>query len=560
MAEPAEATEATDAPEPAAIAPALWLDGDYRPVAREDAEFGGELEANEDDAWTLHVLDLDNGRRRASLTLDGPDPATASHAGRFQTYHDNGQPRTVGEYDDQRHFTGVLKGFNDEGVQLSRIEVRGNDRHGKDIRYHDDGKTVRSETDFVDGKQHGTHRAYFPGGEGALRTQAHFREGKRHGVLRHYYPNGQLRSELTYEDGTVEGASRRWAQDGTLTRDETLRNGKPIGESRHFHNDGTPRRVVIYDDEGARQKDTRFYPDGQVQRVWSQETFEGKPVQAERRFARDGQILSETLRSEDRRHRWVKGWGADGTLRQDIYYLDGSPDGLARRMTGRNGYSLTEYADGKRHGKFESHRDGKLFERGEYHEGQRTGRWERYEDDTVRVSEYNREGRSHGEVSLTVAGELRRFETYRHGVRHGRYEMRNSDGVVRERGNYVDGERDGPWIVALQDLRLESEAMVSMAQGEYRLGKRVGTWEARLGPGYLIERVTFNDEGERHGPMYRFAEDGRLLMHATFVNGMANGRYIQNEPDGTPRTDGIVKDDRLVEDYLEDDVSAGASG
>lgn len=556
---PSSATNGSDAAQ-SAEAPPLWLDSDSRPVAREAAESRGEMQSNDDGSWTLHVFDLESGRRKASLTLDGPDPAAAAHVGPFRTYHENGQPRTVGEHDAQGRFTGVIEGFNEEGTQLSRIEVRAGDRHGKDIRYHEDGKTVRSETDFVQGKQHGTHLAYFPSGEGKVRTQAHFRDGERHGALRHYYPNGQLRSEMTYENGKVEGPSRRWTVDGTLTREEVLSRGKPVGESRSYRNDGTPQRVTVYDDEGERQKDTRFFPDGKIQRIWAREAIDGKAVRVERRFANSGQILNETIRSEDDRQRWVKSWGPEGDLRQDIHYVDGSPDGLARRFTGRDGYSLTEYANGKRHGKFESYRDGKLVERGEYHESQRTGRWELHRDDTVRISEYNQEGRAHGEVSLTVGGDLRRFETYRHGVRHGRYEMRDEEGRLREHGNYVDGERDGPWVIAQHDLRATPSGPVRSAEGEYRLGQRVGTWEARLSPGYLIERVSFNDEGERHGPMYRFDDNGRLLMHATFVNGKANGRYIQNEPDGTPRTDGVVKDDRLVEDYLEDRDGPAASG
>ncbi|MEI7729242.1 MAG: hypothetical protein WCO56_06705 [Verrucomicrobiota bacterium] len=97
---------------------------------------------------------------------------------------------------------------------------------------------------------------------GSLRIEIQRRNGRAHGMNREYYPNGQLASEIPYEDGFQNGTAKFWAMDGrflgeytlncgsglakkwydngVLCAEVTLAKGLPHGRQKTWYEDGKP--------------------------------------------------------------------------------------------------------------------------------------------------------------------------------------------------------------------------------------------------------------------------------------------------------------------------------
>lgn len=78
---------------------------------------------------------------------------------------------------------------------------------------------VVSSTHFVDGRQDGTARIWFP--DGTLRNEWTLVNGHAVGTSRSWHANGALAEEEVYDDTGRMVAHRRWAEDGAVLKDVT---------------------------------------------------------------------------------------------------------------------------------------------------------------------------------------------------------------------------------------------------------------------------------------------------------------------------------------------------
>ena len=207
----------------------------------------------------------------------------------------------------------------------------------------------------------------------------------------------------------------------------------------------------------------------------------------------------------------------------DKVYVDGEPYGAARAFDvhyHKRSVRIEYYESGKLHGEFKEWTDGGdhvLLVEGAYVHGAKHGTWQYYRSD----------------------GGREREETYEHGVRNGVYtywneagaviattEMSDGNGdwvayddkgVLRERGTYAGGNKQGAWI---EPGKYESY----QDTGTYEDGVRVGAWKTTH-----VEDGKFGIEGA-----YAAGErDGAWVYRGWSGHTVAEGSFVAGQPDGT---------------------------
>lgn len=79
-----------------------------------------------------------------------------------------------------------------------------------------------------------------------------------HGVVKHYYPNGNLKSELLYDEGTRHGVAKMYYDDGPLRISENYNQGKLDGEKTRYTKEGNPM-MISYFKNGVPTKTSKLF-------------------------------------------------------------------------------------------------------------------------------------------------------------------------------------------------------------------------------------------------------------------------------------------------------------
>ena len=99
------------------------------------------------------------------------------------------------------------------------------------------------------------------------------------------------------------------------------------------------------------------------------------------------------------------------------------------------------------------------------------------------------------------------------------------DDAGREtRGHFTLGLESGEWVE-----RYDSD---STGQGEYRAGRREGTWTYVHTDGYREEEGAYR-EGRRHGTWSSWFSGGQKRSEVHWVDGLKSGEVTYWDPDGT---------------------------
>ena len=120
--------------------------------------------------------------------------------------------------------------------------------------------------------------------------------------------------------------------------------------------------------------------------------------------------------------------------------------------------------------------------------------------------------------------------------REGLYYQRFTDvpftGEIGEgliRGNYKNGKREGTWVVYHENGQLKYK-------GEYKNGKEEGPWFSYDDTGQLRENGEYKD-GEREGTWVFFNRDGTKRMFGQIIGG-----FVLDEGSGVYRNGEKVSD------------------
>ncbi len=543
----------------------IWLNQDWDPVQSEaEATFyiKGPL-IEQDGLWPVTAYYVGTETPRFIGTNNHPNVALAKSVGDYQYFYKNGQLEAKGKRNSKGQYEGPMYVYYQTGEKSAiyrhlagrhhgkhevffkngkpkRVFYMENDKHhGEDIHYYEKGGIRRSLV-FVNGKMHGIERYY--GEDGTLRHEQDYVDDKEHGMAVSFFGNGIKSYERPFHNGLLHGVVRYWKEDGQLSEETHYVDGKKDGESRSYDNEGRLRYLNHYKQDKQTGEQLTYYHNSEQLyqreifddqgRLTFQESFdkEGEKYREEvYRYHVDGQAIidDKTFRSgklvkldqQDDAQKWrlITTFDQDtGELIQREETLDGELHNQQLFTIGREVVESTEYQHGKRHGEYSKKRkDGTVIKLGEYANDLPIGSWKAREQSTILTYHYNHEGKLEGEFKQVAIenGELIELAHYRNGELHGHYEYHISDKLIKEKGEYINGQRHGAWHKVIEMLPYE------LWIGEYQLDVVVGHWRTVSNFGYTLSRGQNDAKGNKQGTHYYFSESGLLTKIERYQHG-----------------------------------------
>jgi len=111
-------------------------------------------------------------------------------------------PVIVKEYKDNSDLAEVSF-FTPSGALESKGLMRAKAREGKWLYYHEDGKSIMSEENYVNGKLEGDYKTFYLSGE--LTEEASYKNGLLHGNYKKYSIKGFPYQDFNYSKGKLNG-------------------------------------------------------------------------------------------------------------------------------------------------------------------------------------------------------------------------------------------------------------------------------------------------------------------------------------------------------------------
>ncbi|MBN3035187.1 MAG: toxin-antitoxin system YwqK family antitoxin [Bacteroidales bacterium] len=448
-------------------------------------------------------------------------------------YHENGKISSEG-YMRQGKPDGYWKTYYEHGA----IKSEGN-RNNYLLDsiwtfYNDSGRAYLQVT-YLKGKKDGLRRTIL---EDEIIEES-FTDDVKQGMAYHYFPDGKLKRELMYVDGLEEGIGKEYSRDGRVIRLISYRKGF-ITDIEHINS---------IDRLGFKQgRWVEFYENGQVR-------MEGEYKDSMRHgyfkeYDEEGNLVSTSKYIDD-----VLQENVEELARLDIkteYYPSGSVKIVAsykndiaegvRREYGADGQIVRGYlfSEGKMVGEGitddEGIRDGpwkeyyfdaSLKSEGTYDKGKRTGEWRFYHRNgqLEQTGSYNSDGKADGLWQwFYPSGDILREETYFNGQEDGLSTEYDENGMVVTQGEYIEGNREGGWIIVYGDFREE---------GEYLNGLRNGSWKSFDRNGTLLFEGKFIDDIP-NGRHTWYWPNGTKKQEGEYIMGLKDGDWVKYYSDGTP--------------------------
>jgi len=142
----------------------------------------------------VHILLL------ASCSPGKPEQKTTSkdpNARVIKELYPNGRLKSSTEAVGQLR-QGESKEYRKDGTLENLITYENNRKHGPAKSYYPDGKTVKTEMNYIKGYKQGETRWYFQ--DGNIYRITPYLSGKINGTRKVYYENGKLQAEISYLD------------------------------------------------------------------------------------------------------------------------------------------------------------------------------------------------------------------------------------------------------------------------------------------------------------------------------------------------------------------------
>ncbi|GAB2770242.1 MULTISPECIES: tetratricopeptide repeat protein [Hymenobacter] len=561
----------------------LWRE--YHPNGRVAKEMNYDTEGRYEGRYVEY---FDNG----ALSVEGTYKA-GQIVGQAKLYHYCGEVREVRPYQNN-DVTGEVISYYPNGKLYRKAIYRADKREGASADFYPDGTPEVTATYAAD-KRQGPFQVFYP--DKTLERKGGYDQDELHGDYQDFHPNGKLASTGRYEHGKQVG---RWQV--------FYASGKP-SEERNYDAATGELHGVFKDYDGQGQLITELlYDQGRVTKVTSVDA-NGKAL-AQTAVAKKGKTEVKGLHlngatrftgtyvdgRQNGEWRWFR---RDGSLSLVRRYQAGQQQGAEEiyASTGRV-QQRTHYQDGQLQGLYEHFYDhGQLQRTGFYQAGQQQGTWRQYYPTGQLSEEYNLlDNDLHGWTrSYTPGGHiteerwmqydrplvvtsfdstgrvLDRFDVqpttksltlhYANGKprsesgwlcyayqgpdkwlypngkpeltveldrgnRQGPYRTYHPlTGNLAEEGAYRQGKREGEWkgYYASGALRFK---------GSYRTGEQEGEWQYYTEKGGTEILLNYAN-GELDGPCRTYNLQGELLLEKVYANGELLG-FRGPGPDGKP--------------------------
>lgn len=445
-------------------------------------------------------------------------------------------------------------------------------------KIYDINGNIESEYTLKDTRINGLAKAYYSNGQ--VKVVSTYINGTKHGGSKEYDEEGNLTAEYNYLGGEPSGAYKIY-ENGKLKMTGGLLNGDKNGLFKVYDEEERIDKeynmklgfldgayAEYYYEEGKLLvKVTGFYANDQKTGLWQTIKIKEKGTE----------LIEFKTYVNDKKNGAFKEVSKDsiifGAYKNGI--LDGSYKvyrsltalllgGLHGDTTNCALVATGSYNEGQKNGywKYYSWSKG-LIKEGRYYNDLESGEWkyyfENYVDEKGKQLSYSgklflienyADGKKSGkemryaylkrkEVPCDTTGNRnvnpldtchkmvyqKVFQTsyYKNGDLYGPIEYKDSAGVLRYKGNFVNGEKDGFWIESYTgDALTNFDNFYSYKKGNYSLGKRIGQWTLQWN-GYTEEnkvQTTYNyKNGLLDGKIISLHDNGKSASIALLENG-----------------------------------------
>ena len=494
--------------------------------------------------WSVQLFYLETDKPVFKGRVNSPNLAESYIVGDFEFFYPDGQLSRKGSSDAQGRYQGTHLHYWEDGKLSGEYHYLNGQLHGEQKSYYTNGQ-LRDHQHYVNGVESGLAQSYFDNGQ--LQTRVTYGANGMEGLYESFHNNGQPEQTVNMVAGKREGERLYWTKEGWLFTKEFYLNGKIHGEVlvyqaadvlqeiKHYQHDklvGIQQRFdpqgrlaaqQLYDKDGREIQNISYDDEGKVTSQTDTQYLAKGQLTTEKRFDATGaltyQYQRDTVKDWSLRQRFT----ATGELIEREEQLKGLYDGLYIG-DGWNGYvRRINYSKGKMHGAYRE--DNALdggFVTGQYHFGVKVGKWVTKNADMTRNEQFNQQGQLNGEqTEIAADGTLMLQAFYQNEKLHGAYLQRGFDKQLQAQGQYVNGQREGKWLVDESSYN-----QVKLWHGQYRAGHEVGRWQAFSANGHLLGLMQYDDKGRLQGKSYSFNEDGSLERSEEYVDNQLHGQLV----------------------------------
>jgi antitoxin component YwqK of YwqJK toxin-antitoxin module len=448
---------------------------------------------------------------------------------------------------------------------------------------YDASGNLESEYTLKDSKVNGTAKSYYSNGK--LKIVSNFVSGIKQGISKEYNEDGKLTGEYTYVNGEASGSYKIY-EDGKLKLIGTLRDGKRNRQFKVYDEDGNlDREYVMKDDELNGNYIEYYYKDNKLILKNSGQYFANlksglwKIVKIKEK---ETDLLSfynylngeyEGAFKEVNNDSIIFGSYQNGILNGKYKIYKSLWSYLSGELTGDTSGAILvtsgNYLNGQKSGSWKYYSLTKvLIKEGSYADDEKTGEWKYYFDKILKneksdeyetyskqlylVENYEK-GKLNGKTIQTSTFEtvqilcdtsiykskspidtcysyiyekFNQVAYYINGKLNGPFEYKDSIGVLRYKGTFINGLKEGLWIESYKNNNSDGEHFYIYDRGNYSTGKKNGIWDEYIKEDFIITKYNYSN-GKLNGRTIeynllhkpkeeKYFEDGKLKTLITY--------------------------------------------
>ena len=420
-------------------------------------------------------------------------------------------------------------------------------------KFYNEQGILTTEFFYREGKKNGPKKVY-DNKEGFIILSENYENDIKQGKTIEFHPpsipsskQGRVKQIIPFSNGLEEGQGFEYLPDSTLITIIQYKAGYTIKEEKLNRTDRNGLKQGMW---------VEFYPNGNVKKesdYWNDKldgylkeyTIKGNLIKSVKYLNGIEQIiLPEFTKSNIKVERYE-----NGNIKSEGTFVDDKPEGLHREYTPEGKLQTAKFfnkgtlaAEGfldtlnNKQGTWtEYHNDGSIKAKGFYKNNKKVGDWMYYYENgnIEQIGKYDSKGRAQGNWEWYYAcktncpsnkGILKKQEYYDNNRLEGDFVEYNDSGKVITKGQFIDNEKEGKWILEYFDYREE---------GNYRYGKRHGEWKHY----YLdIDKLRFVGsyiDGEPDGKQIYYHKSGLKKQETKYINGIKEGEWNYYDETGT---------------------------
>ncbi len=449
--------------------------------------------------------------------------------------------------------------------------------NGYNTFYYDNGK-ISSEGTMHNGKPDGYWKTYSP--SGVIKSEGNRKNFELDSVWKFYNEQGKLAFEFNYKGGKKNGAKKIFdAKEGILLTSEIFENDIKKGNTINYYKDGTVKQTIPFIDGREEGEGFEYAPDNTIITLTQYKMgFIQKEEKINRRdatnlktgiwkeFYSNGILKNEGTYSEDKMNGYFKEYSTKGSLvntkkyingvlqtdppelakldvktsyfetgavRFTATYKDGVAEGIQREFSPEGkvigaklfvggiltGEGILDTAGRKQGAWKEYFLNGTLQSKGEYLNGKRIGEWIFYHPNgkIEQFGKYDRKGKAQGPWKWYYeTGTILREENYLNNLQDGLMTEYSDSGKVITKGEYIAGQKEGPWILELTEYKEE---------GNFKADKRDGEWKHYFTENNKLRFVGKFMDGVPDGIQTFYYLNGKVRQTGKYSGGGKEGEW-----------------------------------